>query len=446
MNVTEKKSEGLEKEYEISIPASEIEEKVAEKLNTVRAEFQMKGFRKGKAPLHLIRQMFGNSIRGEAMQEMVDSAVRQHMNDNNVRPSMQPEIKVENAALDNGEDLKISLAYEELPKIPDISFKDITVERLEVEVSDEAVNEALNNLTKAAQSFATKRGMAKDGDQVVIDFVGSIDGEEFEGGAGTDHPLVLGSQSFIPGFEDQLIGKKAKDEVDVTVTFPENYGAKHLAGKEAVFKCTIKEVKKPVDAEIDDELAKKFGVESLEDLKSQITERLKSEYKSAAFTVFKRKLLDALDSKVSVELPKKLVALEANQVAHQLFHDENPDVQGHDHGKIEPTDKHKALAERRVKLGLVMAHIGDENNVTVDDNEVNQAVMRQALQYRGQEKAFFDYVRSNPNILQQFRAPLYETKVVDLIGEMITVKTKSVTQKELETAIKEIEEDITLNP
>lgn len=445
MNVTEKKSDGLEKEYEISIPASEIQNKVTEKLNTVRAEFQMKGFRKGKAPIHLIRQMFGQSIQGEAVQETVESAIRQHMNDNKVRPSMQPEIKVENETLQDGENVTVLLAYEQLPEIPKIAFKDIELEKMEVDVSDEATQEALENLAKSAQSFDTKEGPAEEGDQVVIDFTGSIDGENFEGGAGTDHPLVLGSNSFIPGFEEQLIGTSAHDEKDVKVNFPDNYGAQHLAGKEAVFKCTVKEVKKPADAQIDDELAKKFGSESLEDLKSQVTDRLKNEYQSAAMAVFKRKLLDALDEKVTVDLPKKLVKVEANQVAHQLFHDENPDVKGHDHEKIEPTEKHNTLAERRVKLGLIMAHVGDENKVSVDDNEVNQAVMQQAMQYRGQEKAFFDHVRNNPQMLQQFRAPLYEAKVVNLISELVTIKPKKVTQEELEAALKEVEEDSNLD-
>jgi trigger factor len=274
----------------------------------------------------------------------------------------------------------------------------------------------------------------------VIDFKGSVDGELFEGGAAEDYPLVLGSNSFIPGFEEQLTGAKAGDEVSVNVTFPAEYGAKHLAGKAAVFACTIKAVKGPKPAEIDDELAKKYGAEDLAALKAQIAERLEAEYKGASRAVMKRALLDQLDKMVTFDLPAALVDAEANQIAHQLWHEEHPEEQGHGHGSIDPTDEHKALAERRVRLGLVLAEIGRKAEVTVTDAEMTQAVLAAARQYPGQERAFFEFVQKNPNMQQQLRAPVFEDKVVDHIVAGAKVTDKEISKEALQKAIEKLDE------
>jgi trigger factor len=340
-----------------------------------------------------------------------------------------------------GDDVVVTMNYEALPAIPDVDLSQVKLERLVVKAGDDAVTEALNNLAESAQTFDTKDGAAADGDQVVMDFVGRVDGEAFEGGSAEDYPLVLGSNSFIPGFEDQLVGVKAGDEKAVEVSFPAEYGAAHLAGKAAVFDCTIKDVKKPVAAKVDDELAKTYGAESLDALKAQVAERLEAEYAGAARAVMKRGLLDALDGLVSFDLPPSLVEAEAAQIAHQLYHEDNPDDHGHDHGEIETTDEHKKLAERRVRLGLLLAELGQKAEVEVTDAEMTQAIMNQARQYPGQERQFFEFVQQNQQMQQQLRAPIFEDKVVDHIASQAQVTEKEVSKEDLQKAVEALDEE-----
>ncbi|MGR3344610.1 MAG: trigger factor, partial [Paracoccaceae bacterium] len=263
----------------------------------------------------------------------------------------------------------------------------------------------------------------------------------FDGGEAEGYPLVLGSNSFIPGFEEQLVGAKAGDDVEVKVTFPSEYGSKSLAGKDAVFACTVRAVKAAKPAEIDDALASKFGADDLAALKGQITERLDDEYKAAARQVMKRALLDALDKLVAFELPPSLVEAETGEIAHQLWHEENPDVEGHDHDPVEPTDEHKMLGERRVRLGLLLAEMGKKQEIEVSDAEMTSAVMAQARQYPGSEKQFFDFVQKNPQMRQQIQAPLFEDKVVDYVFEQADVTDKDVSKETLEKAVKALDED-----
>jgi trigger factor len=342
-----------------------------------------------------------------------------------------------------GDDVEIEMTYEALPEIPDVDLGSLSLERMVVKADDAAVDEALGSLAENAQDFKDrKKGTkAKDGDQVVIDFVGKVDGEPFEGGSAEDYPLTLGSGSFIPGFEEQLVGVKAGEEKAVTVTFPEEYGAEHLAGKEAVFDCTVKAVKEPVAAEIDDELAQKYGAEDLAGLKQQIAERLEQEFAGAARAILKRNVLDALDEKVSFELPPTMVETEAKQIAHQLWHEENPEHEGHDHPEIEPTEEHLKLAERRVRLGLLLAELGRKAEVEVTDAEMTQAVMNQARQYPGHEREFFEFVQKNPQMRQQLRAPIFEDKVVDYVVELASVTDKDVSKEELEKVIEEMNDE-----
>jgi trigger factor len=440
MQVTETLAEGLKRAYAVKVPASTLDAKISEKLEAVRADFQMKGFRKGKAPAPLLKKMFGKSLLGEAVQESVDDALRAHFEQTGDQPAQQPDVKIANENFEEGDDLDIEIKYERLPEIPEIDFSTIELERLTVAVEDGAVDEALENLAKSAQNFEAKEGAAEDGDQVTLDFVGKIDGEAFEGGSAEDFPLVLGSGSFIPGFEEQLVGVSAGDEKDVEVSFPEEYGAAHLAGKAAVFSCAIKEVKAPAPAPIDDALAERFGMESLEALKGQVRERLAEEYKSAGRALLKRRLLDALDERIDFALPESLVEVEAKQIAHQLWHDDNPDVQGHDHPEIEPTEEHLSLAKRRVGLGLLLAEIGRKAEVKVSDNELNHAIMQEARRYPGQEKAFFDFIRQNPGAQQQIRAPLFEDKVVDYVLELARVGEREVTKDELQDALSKLDD------
>ena len=443
MQVTETLNEGLKRGYAITITAAEIEAKVNEKLAEAQPEVEMKGFRKGKVPMALLKKQFGPRIMGEVMQESVDGAMSKHFEDSGDRPAMQPDVKMTNENWKEGDDVNVEMSYEKLPEIPEVDLSKIKLEKLVVKSDDAAVEEALGNLAETAQDFADRKkgSKAKDGDQIVMDFVGKVDGEAFEGGSAEDYPLVLGSNSFIPGFEDQLVGVKEGEEKAVTVSFPEDYQAEHLAGKEAVFDCTIKAVKEPKAAEINDEMAKKFGAEDLAALKGQIAERLEAEYAGAARAVMKRGLLDALDKAVSFDLPPSLVDAEAGQIAHQLWHEENPDVEGHDHPDVTPTDEHKTLAERRVRLGLLLAELGQKAEVEVTDAEMSQAVMNQARQYPGQERQFFEFVQQNPQMQQQLRAPLFEDKVVDYVFDQASVTEKEISKDELQKAVEALEDE-----
>lgn len=443
MQVTETLNEGLKRSYSITVTAAELEAKVNEKLAEAQPQVEMKGFRKGKVPMALLKKQFGQRVMGEAMQESIDGAMNDHFQSSGDRPAMQPEVKMTNEDWKEGDDVEVAMSYEALPEIPEVDFSGIKLEKLVVKADDAAIDEALGNLAETAQDFkARKKGSkAKEGDQVVMDFVGKVDGEAFDGGSAEDYPLVLGSNSFIPGFETQLVGVKAGEEKAVTVTFPEDYQAENLKGKEAVFDCTIKEVKEPVAAEIDDELAKKFGAEDLAALKTQISERLEAEYGGAARAVMKRGLLDALDGMVSFDLPPSLVKAEAGQIAHQLWHEENPDVKGHDHPEIEPTEEHTKLAERRVRLGLLLAEIGQKAEIEVTDAEMTQAIMAQARQYPGQERQFFEFVQQNQQMQQQVRAPIFEDKVIDHVVGQASVSEKTVSKDELQKAVEALEEE-----
>lgn len=443
MQVTETLNDGLKRAYAITVTADELDAKVVAKLEEARPEIEMKGFRKGKVPMPLLRKQFGQRLLGESMQEVIDGAMNEHFEQTGDRPALQPQVKMADEDWKEGDDVNVEMSYEKLPDVPEIDLTSISVEKLVVKADDAAVDEALASLAETAQDFKDRRkgSKAKDGDQVVIDFLGKVDGEPFDGGAAEDYPLVLGSGSFIPGFEEQLVGLKVEEEKLVEVSFPEEYGAPNLAGKAATFDVTVKAVKEPVAAEIDDELAKKFGAEDLDALKTQIRERLEAEYSGAARQVMKREVLDALDKLVDFDLPPALVDAEAGQIAHQLWHEENPEVHDHNHDHVEPTDEHKKLAERRVRLGLLLADLGQKAEVTVTDAEMTQAIMSQARQYPGQERAFFDFVRQNQQMQQQLRAPIFEDKVIDHIAASAKVTEKEISKEDLQKAVEALDEE-----
>ncbi|EYD77076.1 Cell division trigger factor [Rubellimicrobium mesophilum DSM 19309] len=441
MQVTETLNEGLKRGYTVTVTAQELDEKVQSKLAEVQPQVAMKGFRKGKVPMALLRKQHGPRLMGEAMQETIDGAVSSHLESTGDRPAMQPSVKMTNEAWKEGDDVTVEVSYEKLPEVPEMDLSSLSLTRLRVAPEEASVDEALTQLADTAKSYEDKDGAAENGDQVVIDFVGKVDGEAFEGGSATDYPLVLGSNSFIPGFEDQLVGVKAGEEKDVDVTFPEEYGAKHLAGKAAVFTCTVKAVKAPKAAEIDDELATRFGAENLDDLRRQVRERLEQEYSGAARAVAKRALLDELDKRVDFDLPESLVKAEADQIAHQLWHEEHPHEHGHDHDHVEPTEDHLRLARRRVKLGLLLADLGQRAEVKVTDSELTQAVLQQARQYRGQERQFFEYVQNNPAARQQIQAPIFEDKVIDHIFGAAQVEEKEVSKDDLQAAVEKLDEE-----
>ena len=444
MQVTETLNEGLKRAYTIKLTAAELDGKVDEKLKEAQPDIEMKGFRKGKVPMALLKKQYGERIMGEAMQESIDGAMQEHFEASGDRPAMQPQVTmVDGENWKAGDDVEVAMSYEALPEIPEVDLKGIKLERMVVKAGDDEVEEALKSLAETAQNFESRKkgSKSKDGDQVVIDFLGKVDGEAFEGGAAEDYPLVLGSNSFIPGFEEQLVGVKAGDEKNVEVSFPEEYQAEHLAGKAAIFECKIKDVKEPKAAELNDELAKNFGAEDLAALKGQIAERLEAEYAGASRAVMKRGLLDALDKLVSFDLPPSLLESEAGQIAHQLWHDENPEVEGHDHPEITPTEEHTKLAARRVRLGLLLAELGQKAEVQVTDAEMTQAIMNQARQYPGQERQFFEFVQQNQQMQQQLRAPLFEDKVIDYAFELATVSEKEVSKDDLQKAVDALDDE-----
>ncbi len=443
MQVTKTKVDGLRREYSVVVTAAALEAKTTEKLETVRRGFQMKGFRKGKAPLPLLKKMFGKSVLGEVVQETVEQTVAEHLKESGHRPAQQPDIKIVNEDFNEGDDLTVEFVYECLPDVPEIDFSAIKLERKVVTIEDSSIDEALNKLAESSTDYKArgKTAKAKDGDQIVVDFTGKIDGEPFDGGTAEDYPLVLGSNSFIPGFEEQLTGAKTGEEREVKVTFPDNYGAPQLAGKDAVFECTVKEVRAPEPAAIDDELAVRYGAENLDQLTEQIRERIGAEFADAGRALIKRRLLDVLDGMVSFELPPSLVEAESKSIAHQLWHEENPDVEGHDHPEVEPTGEHMSLAERRVRLGLLLAEIGAKAEVEITDQEMGQAIMTQARKHSGQEREFFDFVKQNRPALEQLRAPIFEDKVVDLILSKAKITELAVSKADFEKELEALDAD-----
>jgi trigger factor len=440
MTLTETLNDGLKRAYAFTVTAAQLEATVDRKLAEAQPEIEIKGFRKGKVPMAILRKQFGARILGEAMQEAIDTTTRSHFETSGHRPAAQPKIEMQNAeAWKPGDDIIVNLSYETLPEIAAPDFSTLALEKLVVTADDAAVDETLANLAGQSASFADKDGPAASGDQVILDFAGSVGGVAFDGGSAEDFALVLGSGQFIPGFEDQLIGLAAGQSKDVTVTIPADYGAAHLAGKEAVFACTIKAVKGPEAPVIDDALAARYGAESLDQLKDQIRTGLSGEYAQAARAVLKRKLLDTLDAQVDFALPDSLVQAEAAQIAHQIWHDENPHVHGHDHPEITPTDEHLRLARRRVKLGLLLAEVGRAAEVEVTEAEMTQAVLAQARQYPGREREFFDFVRKNPQMQQQLRAPIFEDKVIDLILGQVQLTETPASKDQLKAAVDALE-------
>ena len=448
MQVTETLNEGLKRGYNIVVTAAELSAKVDEKLIESQPTIELKGFRKGKVPLALLKKQYGQRMIGEAMQESIDGAMSKHFENNGERPAMEPAVKMTNEDWKEGDDVNVEMSYEALPTIPEVDLKSIKLKKMTVKADKNSVDEALANLAETAQDFEDRKkgSKAKSGDQITIDFLGKVDGEPFEGGAAEDYPLILGSNSFIPGFEEQLLDSKVDQEIKVNVTFPSDYGSENLAGKAALFECKVKAIKSPKAMTISDELAKKFGAEDLKGLRAQITERLETEYTGASRAVLKRDLLDSLDKLVSFELPPSLVEAEAGQIAHQLWHDENPEVEGHDHPDVTPTDEHNVLALRRVRLGLLLAELGQKAEIQVTDSEMTQAIMTQARQYPGKEREFFEFVQKNQQMQQQMRAPLFEDKVVDYILELAVVTDEVTSKQDLEKSVEALDSEVVTLP
>ncbi|MFC5068307.1 trigger factor [Flaviflagellibacter deserti] len=439
MQVTQTLSEGLKREFRITVPATDLDSRVSERLNELKDKIRINGFRPGKVPAAHLKRMYGRSVFGEVLQQVMAEANQRIVEENKIKLAMQPKVSMpendeEVESVVNGEaDLAYTVEVEVLPEIAVGDLKKIKIEKPVAEVPDSEINETLERLAEQNSEYEPKTGKsakAANKDRVTIDFVGSIDGEKFDGGAGEDHPLVLGSGAFIPGFEDQLVGVKVGDEKVVKVSFPADYRATDLAGKDAEFAVTVKEVASPKSGAIDDELAKKLGMESLDKLKEAIREQTDKNYQQASRMKMKRALLDALDETHKFDLPPTLVEQEFANIWAQVEREIANGSAG-DKSEDQLRTEYKAIAERRVRLGLLLAEIGEKNDIQVTNDEVTRAVVERARQFPGQEQMVWEYYQKTPEALAELRAPIYEEKVVDFIVELAKVTEKKVSKEEL---------------
>jgi trigger factor len=441
MQIVEKSGEGLSRVYGVTVPAGELAKRLDARIAEIAPQMNIKGFRKGKVPPAHVRRVHGKALMAEVIEQALNETTQKVLDDNKLRPASQPDLKPESdmeKVIAGGEDLTYELSLELMPDFEPIDLAGIKLTRPVYSPSDKEVDEALTDLAKQAKTFAPRTGKslkAKDGDQVLIDFVGSVDGVEFPGGKGEGFELTLGSGQFIPGFEGQLVGAKPGDDVTVKVTFPTPYQSEDLAGKDAEFAVKVHEVRAPVDAEPDDELAKRLGLSDLATLKETLSKNLQQGYDNQSRFKLKRALLDELDKGHAFDLPPKMVDAEFAGIWQQVEQDKAAGgLPPEDAGKTEDQlkDEYRRIAERRVRLGLVLAEIGRRDNVQVTDQELMQAMQREAMQYGQQAQQVFEFFRSNPNAQAQLRAPLYEDKVVELIFAKATIKDKKVSKKEIE--------------
>ncbi len=438
MQIVETSNEGLKRAYTVTIQAKDISERIEGEVKRLAPQVQMPGFRAGKVPANLIKKMHGPALHQDALNSTIREAMDKLVKDNELRPAMQPQVEL-GEGYEEGKDAELSVNLEVLPQIEAPSIEGLKLEKLSVPVSDEQVDESLGNLASQQKQFETKDGKAAaEGDQVLCDFVGKLDGVEFEGGKAENQPIEIGSGRLIPGFEEQIIGAKAGEERQITVTFPDDYPAENLKGKDATFDITVHEVKVPGESKLDDDFAKQLGLESMEQLKGLLRGQLEQETAGLTRTQMKRSLLDQLAAGHDFDVPPTMVEAEFEQIWAQLqqeaSRDEDPEaalkeIEGE-------KDDYRAIAERRVRLGLLLSEIGQANDVQVTQQEMQQLMMQAAQQYGEEDrKRFMEYVQNDPMAAAQLRAPLYEDKVVDFLIEKAEVTEREVTKEELQAAI-----------
>ncbi len=452
MNVSKTKSEGLLREYEILITATEIDSEVTKKLEEIAKTAKMPGFRPGKVPMSVVRSRFGDQVRGDAIKASLDDAARQAIESNDLSLASQPQLDI--VSYEDGKDLKASLSCEVMPEIVIPDLGKVKIERPKLDGNPKEVEEALERIADENRPTVEvkKARAAKLGDVAIIDFIGRIDGEAFEGGAAEGHALELGSNSFIPGFEEGIVGAKPGKAIDVKVQFPADYQAKHLAGKDAVFEVKLNELREKGDVAIDDELATRLGFENLDGLKDAIAQQINGQHQTALRQLIKKNVLDALAEGLDFEVPPSLFKHEYESVAkamnpkaaeHDHDHDHN---HAHDHthpaadegmddaGKAEA----EVIANRRVRLGLLITEIGRQNNIDVSEEDTRRAILEEARRYPGQEQMVLEYFQKNEQAVKQLAGPIFEDKVVDFILEIAKVTDVAI---DTETLYKQPEED-----
>jgi trigger factor len=438
MDVVETKNEGLIRDFKITVGAVDIEKRVDERLTEVGKSVNIPGFRPGKVPMKVLKQRFGNSVMGEVLEATVQSTSQEVLTDHGLRPAGQP--KVEIVSFDEGKDLEYDISFEILPEIGDLDLAAIELDRIKVVPTDGEIEDAINRIVqqnRETKPIETPRP-AEKGDIVVIDFEGKIDDVAFEGGQGTGIRLALGSDQFIPGFEEQLVGMEIGKQSDVKVSFPADYGVDDLSGKDAVFDCTIQEIHEGVEVTVDDEFAKSLGMEDLGTLKVAVSEQLGQEYNRLTRERTKRELLDKLAEGHDFDVPPRMAEDEFDQIWKQIEEAKESDqLDDDDKGKSDDELKiqYREISERRVRLGLLLSHVGESNSLTVTQEEVNRAIMEQARQMPGQEQAVIEFYRDNPQATASMQAPIFEDKVVDFILELAKVTEREMSPEDLNAEI-----------
>jgi trigger factor len=442
MEVTETLSDGLKREFQVQVPAADLAARVTERLGELKDRVQLRGFRPGKVPVNHLRKLYGKAVMAETIEAVIRELNAKIVSERGLKLAMEPKVTIPNeaTAVENvfggQSDLAYTLALEILPKIELADFQGIKLERQVAEVTDAQINEALDKIAEQNRPFAAKAEGAKaeKGDRVVIDFAGRIDGAPFEGGTGGDVGVNIGAGTFIPGFEDQLVGMAAGATGVVKVTFPENYVNSQLAGKDVEFDVTVKSLEAPGKVTLDDSFAKSLGLESLDKLKEAVKARLQQEHVALSRQKLKRELLDKLDEMHKFALPPTLAEDEFRNVWTAVEGDLK--AQGRtfaDEGTTEEKarEEYRGIAERRVRLGLVLAEIGEKNKITVTEEEITRAVVERARQIPGREQEIWDYYRKNPAAVAAIRAPIFEEKVVDFLIELAAITEKQVSREDL---------------
>ena len=435
MKVTELKSEGLSKSYKIIIPSNTINEAIKARLTEVAATAKIDGFRPGKIPMSIVKNRFGSQVSGEIVEKQVSDSMRKLFTDKKIKPAMQPKVDFEGKPLD-GTDVKFTVNIEIMPEIKVEDFSKMKFERLVADVEEKDVSKALEDIASNQKAYSPlkKKRKSKIGDSVLIDFKGFLEGKLFEGGSAENHKLELGSGQMIPGFEDQLVGLNVNDKKNVEVNFPENYQKAELSGKPAKFEVIIKDILEAEKAKINDELASRMGLPDLKALKEAIKSQIEINYKNTSRNRIKRDLLDKLSKQYSFEIPKSMLENENKVIWDRFLEDKKAGViDAADKGKKDSVLKkeYSEIAERRVRLGLLLAEIGDENKITVTDDEIKNAVMQEARKYPGEENKVIEFYQKNPEAANAVRAPIFEEKVVDHIISKCTIKDIKVSVDKL---------------
>lgn len=436
MQVTETLSEGLKRGFTVTVPATELEAKRDARLKEVAGNLNLPGFRPGKVPVSLARQRYGEAVWGEVLEQAVSDAIRTVFEERGLRPAGQPKVDLISGQDDKGADLEFKVESEILPEITVPDLSDLALTRLKTPVADEAINKVLEDVAKRGRTFEVIEEVrpAGKGDVVAIDFVGKQNGVAFDGGTAEDVNVEIGGEGFIPGFAEQIEGMKPGEEKVITVTFPEDYGAEELAGKEATFDIKVKQLKKAVDAPVDEDLAKNMGFESLEQLKDLVRKQIEGEYDQMSRLRIKRDLLDILSNKADFPAPEGMVEAEFQQIWNRVEADRKAgQLDDEDKDKDEDTLRadYRKIAERRVRLGLLLAEIGRKNGISVSPEELGRAVRAEAMRYSGQEKEVFEFFQKNPQAAESLRGPIFENKVVDYLIELAKVTDKDVSLEEL---------------